>query len=386
MTDQMLDANRTDRLSQLEPDEVMALYRAGAISRRDIFRLLGALGLTAFGASMLDRGALAADELKLIIWEGYADDKYRVPFEQANNATVSATAATTGDEMFSLMNESEGRNYDVVSASSDLPKRLYDRGLLAEIDTSKLTNYDKLWDQFKSPDYITFDGKLYGVNFAWGPTIVIYNPESVTTEPTSWQALFDEQYKGKIATWNYPLQIAQYALLLDPPPADPYDLTDEQLAQVKDMLIKQRPLVRKYWDYGQEVSELFLNKEIVIADGWSWITLQTRAGGLDVREAVPAEGVTGWSDSWCISKNAKNYDLALKWADWMIGDEGQIGITEVMNYSITNKEAAATLPPERQKELRLDNVAEEYAKIHMWRFNPVYDEKWVPLWNEATQG
>src|SRR5690606_35291062 len=116
MTDQMLDANRTDRLSQLEPDEVMALYRAGAISRRDIFRLLGALGLTAFGASMLDRGALAADELKLIIWEGYADDKYRVPFEQANNATVSATAATTGDEMFSLMNESEGRNYDVVSA------------------------------------------------------------------------------------------------------------------------------------------------------------------------------------------------------------------------------------------------------------------------------
>jgi putative spermidine/putrescine transport system substrate-binding protein len=222
--------------------------------------------------------------------------------------------------------------------------------------------------------------------FRLGPTILIYNPESVTAEPTSWTALFDEQYKGKIATWNYPIQIAHYALLLDPAPADPYDLTDEQLAQVKDMLVKQRPLVRKYWDYRQEVSELFLNKEIIIADGWSWITLQARAGNLDVQEAVPAEGVTGWSDSWCISKNAQNYDLALKWADWMIGDEGQIGITEVMNYSSTNKEAAATLPPERQKELRLDNVAEEYAKIHMWRFNPVYDQKWVPIWNEATQG
>ena len=36
-------------------------------------------------------------------------------------------------------------------------------------------------------------------------------------------------------------------------------------------------------------------------------------------ETIPAEGVTGWSDSWCISKAAKNYDLALKWADWMIG-------------------------------------------------------------------
>jgi len=364
----------------------MAMYRAGIITRRDIFRLLGALGLTAFGASMLDRGALAADELKLIIWEGYADDAYKVPFEEANDAIISATAAATGDEMFSLMNESEGRNYDAVSASSDLPQRLYDRGLLAEIDATKLTNYDKLWDQFKSPSYITFDSKLYGVNFAWGPTIMIYNPEAITTAPTSWSTLLDEQYSGKVATWNYPIQIAQYALMLDPAPADPYELSDEQLAQIKDILLKQRPLVRKYWDFGQEVSDLLVNNEIVAADGWSWITLQTRAAGLDVQEAVPTEGVTGWSDSWCISKNAQNYDLALKWADWMIGNEGQIGITEVMNYSITNKEAAATLTPERQQELRLVDVEAEYAKIHMWRFIPAYDEKWVPLWNEATQG
>jgi spermidine/putrescine-binding protein len=386
MADQIVGQQRIKEMAKLEPAEVMALYRAGKINRRDVFKILGALGLTAFGASMLDRGALAAEDLKLIVWEGYTDDKYRVPFEEANDATVTPTFAGTGDEMFSLMDGSGGANFDGVSASSDLPKRLYDKGLLAEIDPTKLTNYSKLWDQFKSPPYITFDNKLYGVNFAWGSTILVYNPETITTEPTSWTAITDEQYKGKIATWNYPIQIAQYALLLNPVPADPYELTDEQLAQVKDILLAQRPLIRKYWDYGQEVSELFLNKEVVIADGWSWITLQTRAGGVDVQEVVPTEGVTGWSDSWCISAKAKNYDLALKWADWMIGDEGQVGLTEVMNYSITNKDAAASLPPERQKELRLDNVEVEYAKIHMWRFIPAYDEKWVPLWNEATQG
>ncbi|MEA2516106.1 MAG: putative spermidine/putrescine transport system substrate-binding protein [Thermomicrobiales bacterium] len=379
------DLDRTDDLMELEPAEVMARYRAGHLSRREIVKLFGALGLSAMGASLVRQGAVAADDLKLIIWEGYADDTYRKPFEDANKVTVSPTEAGTGDEMFALMRESDGKNYDLVSASSDLPRRLYDAGLLAEIDTSKLTNYGKLYDQFKTPDYITFDGKLYGVNFAWGPTIVVYNTDEITTEPTSWNALLDEQYSGKIATWNYPIQIAQYALLLDPKPANPYELTDEQLAQVKDILVKQRPLVRKYWDLGGEVAELFKNKEIVIADGWSWITLQVKGEGGKVAEAVPAEGVTGWSDSWCISKNAKNYDLALKWADWMIGDEGQQGITEVMNYSITNKEAAAKLPPERQKELRLTDVATEYAKIHMWRFIPAYD-KWVQVWNEATQG
>jgi spermidine/putrescine-binding protein len=375
----------TDDLLQLEPSAVMGLLHSGRVSRRDVFKVMSAAGVASFGLRMLDDNALAADELKMIIWEGYADDTYRVPFEEANDATVSFTEAGTGDEMFAQMKDSDGKNYDMVSASSDLPKRLYDADLLAEIDTSKLTNYENLWDQFKNPDYITFDDKLYGVNFAWGPTLMISNPDEVTTAPTSWNALFDEQYKGKISTWNYPLQIAQYALLLDPVPEDVYVLSDEQLAQVKDLLVKQRPLVRKYWDSGLELSQLILNKEVVIADGWSWITNQLRAEGANVVETIPTEGVTGWSDSWVISKAAENYDLALKWADWMIGVEGQVGLTEVMGYSITNKEAVATLPPERQTELRLTDVENEYAAIKMWKFVENYD-KWVQVWNEATQG
>jgi len=375
----------TEDLLRLEPSAVMGLLQGGHISRRDVFKVMSAAGVASFGLRMLDDTALAADELKMIIWEGYADDTYRVPFEEANDATVSFTEAGTGDEMYAQMKDSDGKNYDMVSASSDLPKRLYDADLLAEIDTSKLTNYKDLWDQFKTPEYITFDSKLYGVNFAWGPTLMIHNPEVVTTAPTSWRALMDEQYSGKISTWNYPLQIAQYALLLDPVPEDVYVLTDEQLAQVKDLLVAQRPLVRKYWDLGGELAELWANGEVVIADGWTWITNTILAADGKIQETIPTEGVTGWSDSWVISKAAKNYDLALKWADWMIGVEGQVGLTEVMGYSITNKVAAASLPQEVQTSLRLTAVEDEYAKIHMWKFIENYD-KWVQVWNEATQG
>jgi putative spermidine/putrescine transport system substrate-binding protein/spermidine/putrescine transport system substrate-binding protein len=375
----------TEELLRLEPSAVMGLLRGGHISRRDVFKAMSAAGVASFGLRMLDDNALAADELKMIIWEGYADDSYRVPFEEANDATVSFTEAGTGDEMYAQMKDSDGKNYDMVSASSDLPKRLYDADLLAEIDTSKLTNYKDLWDQFKTPEYITFDSKLYGVNFAWGPTLMIHNPDVVTTAPTSWRALMDEQYSGKISTWNYPLQIAQYALLLDPVPEDVYVLTDEQLAQVKDLLVAQRPLVRKYWDLGGELAELWANGEVVIADGWTWITNTILAADGKIQETIPTEGVTGWSDSWVISKAAKNYDLALKWADWMIGVEGQVGLTEVMGYSITNKAAAASLPESVQESLRLTAVEDEYAKIHMWKFVANYD-KWVQVWNEATQG
>jgi spermidine/putrescine-binding protein len=377
--------NRIERLMEMEPAAVVSRFRSGQISRRDMSRLFAALGLTtALGPVMGRNSALAqSNELTMIIWEGYASDSFTIPWEEANDANVEATFAGTGDEMFAAMQASGGTTYDMVSASSDLPQRLYDAGLLMEIDSSKLTNYPDLYEQFQRPSYITFDEKLYGVNFSWGPTLMLYNPDEVTETPTSWNALLDERYSGKITTQNYALQIAQYALLLDPKPEDPFLLDDEQLAQVKDILVRQRPLVRKYWDLGGEVAELFLNGEVVIGDGWSWITLQIKDSDGTVAEATPEEGVTGWSDSWCISNKAANPELALKWADYMIGPEGQMGVIENLNYSITNSKVVETLPTELREQLRMVDVPAEYAKIHMWKFVPNYD-KWVQIWQEAT--
>jgi spermidine/putrescine-binding protein len=377
--------DRIERLMELEPATVMAGFRSGTIGRRDLSKLFAGLGLTAALGPMIGRSpALAqSNELSMIVWEGYTSDSFRIPWEEANDAKVDATFAGTGDEMFAAMQGSGGTTYDMVSASSDLPQRLYDAGLLMEIDTSKLTNYPDLYEQFQRPPYITFDDKLYGVNFSWGPTIMLYNPDKIAESPTSWNALLDEQYSGKITTWNYPLQIAQYALLLDPKPEDPFLLDDEQLAQVKDILVRQRPLVRKYWDLGGEIAELFLNGEVVISDGWSWITLQIQGSEGSVAEATPEEGVTGWSDSWCISNKAANPELALKWADYMIGPEGQKGVIENLNYSITNSKVVETLPKELREQLRMVDVPAEYAKIHMWKFVPNYD-KWVQIWQEAT--
>lgn len=379
---------RVGQLLDMEPAAVAAAYRAGKISRRDLSKLFAALGLTsALGATMGRNPAQAqSNDLTMIVWEGYASDPIRVPFEEANDATVTYTDAGSGDEMFAAMQGSGGSTYDLVSASSDLPQRLYDAGLLAEIDPSKLTNFPDLYEQFQKPPYITFDDKLYGANFAWGPTILLYNTKEIPEAPTSWNAMLDEKFSGKISTWNYPIQIAQYALLLDPKPEDPFLLDDEQLAQVKDILVQQRPLVRKYWDLGGEVADLFVNGEVLVADGWPWITLQingNEGNENSVAEATPHEGVTGWSDSWLISAKAANPELALKWADYMIGPEGQKGILEVMHYGLTNKKVVEGLDMEVREQLRMVDVPAEYAKIHMWKFIPNYD-KWVQVWQEAT--
>lgn len=381
----MSERDWIDALMDLEPADVMGRYRRGELSRRDLMRLLGAIGLAGAAGPLLGRNAAAQNTLTMVIWEGYAAPAFAEVFEDENDATVSATPMTSSDDAFARIQAGGGANFDLVSASNDVSQRLIDAGLVQPIDPSRLTNYPDLYPQFQMPSYITKDDQLYGANFAWGPTLMIYNTEQVTEAPTSWRALLDERYAGKISTWNAPIQIAQYALLLDPKPENPYDLTDEQLAQVKDLLLQQKPLIRTYWNYGDELKQLLASGEVVISDSWPYVAVGSREAGVPVAEVFPDEGVTGWSDSWMLTAKAQNVDLAYKWMDFMIGPVGQMGVLEGNNYAITNRTVIEGLDPELRAALRMDNIEEGYDQIQMWRNVPNYD-KWLQVWQEVTTG
>jgi spermidine/putrescine-binding protein len=381
------DENHIERLMELEPATVMAGFRSGTISRRDLSKLFAALGLTAALGSVLGQETVRgqSNELTMVIWEGYADPSFAAKFEEENDATINATPMSSSDDAFARLQAGGGSTFDLVSASNDVSQRLIDAGLVQPIDPSRLTNFDDLYEQFQNPPYITKDGELYGANFAWGPTLLLYNTEQVTEEPTSWSALLDEQYAGKISTWNAPIQIAQYALLLDPKPEDPYLLDDEQLAQVKDILLQQRPLIRTYWNLGDELKQLYASGEVVISDAWPYVTLGLKEQGIPVAEVIPSEGVTGWSDSWMLTAGAQNVDLAYKWMDYMIGPDGQMGVLNGNNYAITNRTVIEGLDPELREGLRMDDIEEGYESILMWRNVPNYD-KWLQVWQEVTAG
>ena len=376
-----------DRLMAMEPAAVMAGVRSGEISRRDLGRLFGALGMTtALGTLLGEESARAqSNELTMVIWEGYADPSFAAKFEEENDATINATPMSSSDDAFGRLQAGGGSNFDLVSASNDVSQRLIDAGLVQPIDTSRLTNYDDLYEQFQTPEYITKDGEVYGANFAWGPTLMLYNTEEVTEEPTSWRALLDEQYAGKISTWNAPIQIAQYALLLDPKPEDPYVLDEEQLAQVRDILVEQRPLIRTYWNLGDELKQLYASGEVIISDAWPYVGLGLKEQGVPVAEVIPEEGVTGWSDSWMITSGAQNVDLAYKWMDYMIGPDGQMGVLNNNGYAITNRTVIEGLEPELREALLMDNIEEGYDSILMWRNVPNYDQ-WLAIWQEVTAG
>jgi putative spermidine/putrescine transport system substrate-binding protein/spermidine/putrescine transport system substrate-binding protein len=323
--------------------------------------------------------AQAADcTLTAIVWEGYTDPSFADEFTAQTGCNVKATYAGSSDEMFAKFRTGGGRTYDIISASGDITERLYKAGLVRPIDTSKLANYSTIFEPFQGGKWNTFDGKPYGVTFAWGPNVLVYNSKQVRPAPQSWDVLFDPAYAGKISIPDNPMTIADVALWLGKP--DPYNLTEADLAEIKDKLLELRPSIRKFWTTAGELANLFQSGEVVMAHAWPLTYKQLSEANFPVGSVSPKGKLTGWTDSWMISKRSPNADVAYQWIDYILSGEGQKGVMDVTGYSGATDLGVEAIGKERAHELFMDDLS-LHSQINMWQSVKNYDQ-WVQLWNE----
>jgi putative spermidine/putrescine transport system substrate-binding protein/spermidine/putrescine transport system substrate-binding protein len=347
-----------------------------------LYRLISAflVGLLSFTVFLLPTpSALAAGcTLTAIVWEGYTDASFAQEFEKQTGCKVKATYAGSSDEMFAKFRAGGGRTYDIVSASGDITERLYRAGLVQPIDTSKLQNYSTVFPPFQKARWNTFEGKPYGVSFAWGPNVLVYNTEKVSPAPQSWDVLFDPAYAGQVSIPDNPMTIADVALWLGKP--KPYNLTEADLAEVKAKLLELRPHIRKFWTTAGELANLFQSGEVVLAHAWPLTYTQLKEADYPIGSVSPKGKLTGWTDSWMISKNSRHGDAAYQWIDFILSGQGQKGVMDVTGYSGATELGVEAIGPERAKQLFMDDLSLHF-EINMWQSVPNYDQ-WVQLWNE----
>jgi putative spermidine/putrescine transport system substrate-binding protein len=322
-------------------------------------------------------------QVNMVIWEGYADKSFANQFTKQTGCKVNAVPAGTSDEMFTKFKSGGGGQYDLVSPSGDASLRLIKSGAVAPLDTSKLTNFKNLAPQLQSPDFNTVDGKNYGLSFMWGANVLIYNKDKVKPAPTSWNAIYDPKNKGKITVPDNPIQIADPALQFQHA-SNPYSLSEDQLNKVKAKLKQQRPLVKKYWVLATDFEELFKSGDATIGAGWPLMTNDLRKAGMNVGEVLPKEGVTGWSDSWMISKKAKHPICAYKWMNYVTSPQTQAKVADVTAYSPANLKTCQVVGPKRCKELHITDQ-KYYTTIKYWQtpVSPTNYRQWSDAWAEV---
>ena len=313
--------------------------------------------------------------LNLVAWEGYAEDQWVKPFQEATGCVVNRKYAGSSDEMVALMRQ--GGQYDLVSASGDATLRLIASGAVQEVNTALIPDYANFIPELQSPPHNTVDGKHYGVSYMWGPNVLMWDTRAIKTAPTSWSVIYDPKMKGKVTVPDNPIQIADAALYLSKTqPAlgitDPYELTQPQFDAAIALLKTQRPLIKKYWALASDEISLFSSRDASVGAAWPYqaITLQTAKPKVPVESSVPAEGATGWADTWMLSKTAPHPNCAYKWMAWVSTPVVQAQQSAFFGATPVNKNACAEMDKTSAGSCKLyhaDATAEYFSKISFWK-------------------
>lgn len=324
----------------------------------------GALAAPAF----IGRGNAAGGELRILTWEGYADDQWVKAFEAKSGAKVSISYTGSVDEIFAKMTASKGADFDVIAIETSSYKRLTQEALIQPLDSTKLPASANLMPAFKNVSAITFDGKTYAAPFAWGSIPLIYSTDTFPTPPESWGVLWDKKYRGKIIVMDDANNaIVTTALTLGI--KDPFNLTDAQFQDIKKKLLEQKANVASYYAGFDDGVSIFAQGgiDLMMSMGEPQAPMLKKRG-VNVGLTIPKEGAIGWIDCWTISAKARDVNLAHAWIDAMLQKEVGTYISEKTGYgNTTNAEANAAIGLNYSDRLVFLQAPEDFARrIELW--------------------
>jgi putative spermidine/putrescine transport system substrate-binding protein len=318
--------------------------------------------------------------LNLVAWEGYTQPDWVKPFTQETGCKVHAKYAGSSDEMVTLMRQSGGSQYDMVSASGDASLRLIRGHNVKPINVDLIPAWKDFIPQLKSPAHNTVDGKHYGISLQWGPNTLLYNTQKVKPAPTSWSAIYSSKYKGQITVPDNPIQIADAALYLsktqpDLGIEDPYELNEKQLDAAVNLLKQQKPLIKKYWALASDEIDLFKNGDAVIGASWPYQTNTLKAAKVPVKDLIPKEGATGWADTWMLAAKAKHPNCAYKWMAYISEPKPQAQQAIYFGETPANTKACKVMDQLSKgscAQYHADAPASYFNRIKFWK-TPIAD-------------
>src|SRR5882762_10682250 len=133
----------------------------------------GALPILAAAATVLavswSAGAMAK-ELRVLAWDGYADDDWVKEFEKQTGADVKVVIIGSDDEIWAKIKGSEGKDFDVIAVNTGQLQRYIDAKLVQPLDLAKIPNHANQMAEFQDLSKVkgvTRDGNAYSIPFCF---------------------------------------------------------------------------------------------------------------------------------------------------------------------------------------------------------------------------
>ena len=283
------------------------------------------LALMPFSASAQEKTltisvyAFAQDDFKSIVYDPFqAKCGCKLVVETGNS--VERLAKMEANKANPLVDMAVVSMADALSATR--------KGLIDKIDTSKLSNFAKLYDIAKDPN-----GDGMSVGYTFYATSIAYRSDKMKID--SWADLLKPEYVGHVAFPNVttnqgPPALYMLGLALG---KDAPDLKApiEALGEKKDDIVT-------FYEKSSQLVQLMQQEEIWAAPigrfSWAGFTKLD----VPVAWATPKEGQTGGMNVMVMTKGSKNQDLALQFMDFWLSTDIQTKLAEKLVDSPANKE------------------------------------------------
>lgn len=274
-------------------------------------------------------------ELSVYNWGYYISDgsegsiNVNEEFEKLTGIRIVYDNYDSNESMYAKL-AGGGADYDVIIPSDYMIGRLISEGMLAELDFSNIPNYKYINDKYKNTSYDP-DNK-YSVPYNVGMVGVIYNTTMVESEPTSWDLMWDEKYKGKILNFNNSrdaFAIAQFKLGIDINTTDTNDWD-----KAYEALAKQKNILQSY--VMDEVFNKMESGEAAVAPYYAGDFFTMYGNNEDLAFYYPEEGTNQFIDAICVLKDSPNKEAAELYINFLMDPEIARANAEYMYYASPN--------------------------------------------------
>ncbi|PLX38480.1 MAG: spermidine/putrescine ABC transporter substrate-binding protein PotF [Hyphomicrobiales bacterium] len=312
--------------------------------------------LAAAGLLFASVASASAEELRIFNWADYFGADTVANFQTETGIDVSLDYYDS-NEVLETKLLAGGSGYDLVFPATSNAVREFQAGALAEIDTSKLSNYGNLNPKILASLDQVPGGRKIGVPYTWGTVGIAYNAklvaERIGDQPlNSLDVIFKPEIAEKlkdcgIAVLDSPFEISSVAL--NYLGADPYTNNADDLKKAEDLLATAAKSVRYF--HNQRATNDLASGDICVAliysgdAGIAAMRAEEAGNGVEVGYAIPQEGTLMWIDLMAIPADAPNAAAAYKFIDYMLKPEVVAEVTNLVYFANANKEADAHVDP-----------------------------------------
>lgn len=318
----------------------------------------------------------AARTLYYFTWSDYVDREQLAGFEARTGARVVVDTFSSNEELLAKIQGGAG-GYDVAAPSDFMVSIMIREGFLAELDLARIPNVTSLSPWLSE---LPFDpGQRHAVPYLWGTVGIGFDSEVVTTQPDSWEVLWDPRYRGKISMLNDQREVFGVALRAMGHSLN--ETTPAAIEQAKRRLLAQKPLVKMYTS--ENYDNLLAAGEVALAHGWGGAVARVMDERPSLRYVIPREGATIWADCLVVLRSSQNKDLAMQFINYLLETDVAVHTTNRLRFASANREVKdrvdprvrenpAVYPPEEARD-RLEWMVDVGDAIRL------YDRAWTEL-------